>query len=110
MAGRFDGLSDSQWHVIAPLIPKPEYRTGRPGPDSRKVLNSILYVLITGCRWCDIPLGSQWAPRSTAHKWLGIWSEQGVINDIKRALLTIADLAGLIDWERASVDGSFSPR
>jgi transposase len=27
----------------------------RPRADDRMVLNGILYVLTTGCRWCDMP-------------------------------------------------------
>ncbi|MDQ3828315.1 MAG: transposase [Candidatus Tectomicrobia bacterium] len=41
-----------------------------PHPLVRKVVNTLLYVLITGCRWCDIPRGPQWASRSAAHRWL----------------------------------------
>ena len=29
--------------------------TGRPRADDRRTLNSILYVLTTGCRWMDMP-------------------------------------------------------
>lgn len=50
---------------------------GRPNPDLRKVLNTILYVQITGCRWCDVPVGDRWAKRSTAHEWLGILQKDG---------------------------------
>ncbi|MCP5508284.1 MAG: hypothetical protein H7A37_08320 [Chlamydiales bacterium] len=32
---------------------------GRPNPDLRKVLNTILYVEITGCRWCGVSVGQQ---------------------------------------------------
>jgi transposase len=39
---------------LAPLLP-PEAQTGRPRMDDRKVLNGILYVRVTGCRWCDMP-------------------------------------------------------
>jgi hypothetical protein len=47
-------LSDAQWELIQPLLPaaKP---TGRPRADDRRTLNSILYVLRTGCRWKDLP-------------------------------------------------------
>ena len=77
MPGRFEGLTDEQWKMIDPLIPEEPYVFGRPHPDRRKLLNTILYVLITGCRWCDVPIGSQWAKRSTAHKYLGKWLIEG---------------------------------
>lgn len=109
MAGRFEGLTDEQWNMIDPLIPEEPYVFGRPHPNRRKLLNTILYVLITGCRWCDVPIGTQWAKRSTAHKYLGIWQIEGKWHRLKCALLEIAELQSLIDWSRGSVDGSFSP-
>ncbi|MCG6135166.1 MAG: hypothetical protein MET45_10945 [Nostoc sp. LLA-1] len=30
---------------------------GMPHAPYRHVLNSLLYILITGCRWCDLPRG-----------------------------------------------------
>ena len=45
-------LSDGEWDAIKPFLP-PKARTGRPRADDRLVLNGILYVLTTGCRWMD---------------------------------------------------------
>src|SRR6266542_3716417 len=47
-------VTDAQWDRIKRLIPRPA-RTGRPRADEREVLNGILYVLHTGCRWEDLP-------------------------------------------------------
>lgn len=109
--GRFEGMSDAQWAVLQPLLPsEPEKRgKGMPHADWRQVVNTILYVLITGCRWCDVPQGPQWAPRSTAHRWLGCWQREGVWQRVLNGILATAELAGRIDWVQASVDGSFSP-
>ena len=45
-------LSDTQWAVIAPLLPK-----NQPGApiDDRRVLSGIIHVLQSGCRWRDSP-------------------------------------------------------
>src|SRR5690606_28466239 len=48
-------LTDEQWAVIEPLLPKPKPGPGRPPADPRKTLNGILYVLKTGCTWADMP-------------------------------------------------------
>src|SRR5262245_15018185 len=109
MQGRFTGLTDAQWSLIENLLPKSPKRVGRPNPDLRNVLNTILYVEITGCRWCDVPIGDQWGKRSTAHEWLGDLQREGIWRKIKDGILGIADLASLIDWEKGAVDGSFSP-
>ena len=112
MAGRFEGLTDLQWGFLSSFFPPPPQKRGKGSPpaDRRKVLNSILYILITGSRWCDLPKGEQWGARSTSHRWLERWMEEGTFERIKQGLLSVAHLNGLIDWESSSVDGSFSPR
>jgi transposase len=56
MAGRFEGLSDLEWKLFEDIFPpEPEKRgKGMPHAPYRYVLNSLLYILITGCRWCDL--------------------------------------------------------
>jgi len=108
--GKFTGLTDEQWKLIFPLLPPKREGPGRPNPDLRKVLNTILYVEITGCRWCDVPIGECWSKKSTAHDWLGWFNESGTLNRIRNAILSIADLAKMIDWTKGAIDGSFSPR
>ena len=111
MSGRFEGLTDLQWGFLSSFFPPPPQKRGKGSPpaDRRKVLNSILYILITGSRWCDLPKGEQWGARSTSHRWLERWMEEGTFERIKQGLLSVAHLNGLIDWESSSVDGSFSP-
>jgi transposase len=50
----FRELSDEEWELIKLLLP-PKAKTGRLRADDRRVLNGILYVLTTGCRWMDMP-------------------------------------------------------
>jgi len=50
----FRELSDEEWGLIEPLLPS-KAKTGRPRADDRSIINGILYVLTTGCRWMDIP-------------------------------------------------------
>ncbi|MEO1560747.1 MAG: transposase, partial [Cyanobacteria bacterium J06632_19] len=57
------GLSDLEWKLFEDVFPPdPEKRgKGMPHVPYRHVLNSLLYILITGCRWCDLPRGEVWA-------------------------------------------------
>lgn len=49
-------LTDEQWKIVLPLIPKKEGR-GRPTTiDLRQVLNAILYLVRTGCQWRNMRL------------------------------------------------------
>ena len=82
---------------------------GMPPVPFRYVLNSLLYMLITGCRWCDLPRGKIWASKSAAHRWLKRWKEDGTFDHLQSRILAIADGKGLINWSYGAIDGSFSP-
>ena len=97
-------LTDAQWHLIAPLLPAPA-RTGRPRVDDRQVLDAILFVLFTGCRWNDLP--REYAASSTAFRRLGQWQRLGIWERIRQMLLSQLEDAGKLDWQRGVIDGSF---
>ena len=52
-------LTDWQWKIIAPLIPRSKPGGRKRTVDVREVLNAIFYLLRTGCAWrllpCDFP-------------------------------------------------------
>ena len=113
MPGRFEGLNDAQWMVLESLLPPPPKKRGKgmPHVPFRSILNSIFYILITGSRWCDLPDNRQiFAHRSSAHRWLMRWGDDGTFEKICAGMRELADLNGQIDWSRSSVDGSFSLR
>jgi len=111
MAGRFDGLSDIEWQLVADIFPPapPPRSRGMPRTPFRKVVNTFLSVLITGCRWCDLPRGPQWASKSAAHRWLQRWQVDGTLVAMQARILGIAEEHGIIRWQYGAVDGSFSP-
>jgi transposase len=108
MAGRFEGLTDIQWEVLEAFMPKEEVSVGKPHTPWRKVCNTILWILISGGRWIDVPIGQQGGSKSASHRGLGIWQEEGTLNKILSSLLEIAELEGRLDWDRLSADGFFS--
>lgn len=112
MSGRFEGLTDAQWRLLQPLLPKdpPERPKGKPHTPWRNVCNSLFWILITGSRWCDLPEGPIWGSKSATHRWLGEWQEDGTLNNLLIALRESAHLAGLIKWDRLAVDGFFFRR
>ncbi len=65
MAGRFEGLSDLEWQLLADIFPPapPQRGRGMPHIPFRKVVNTSLYVLTTGCCWCDIPRAPHGLPK-----------------------------------------------
>ena len=58
----------------------------------RYVLNSWLYnILITGCRWCDLPRGEIWASKSSAHRFNQRWQVDGTFEHLQSRILAIAE-------------------
>ena len=63
MAGQFEGLSDIEWKLFSKLSTVLGKRgKGKPPTDPRCALNTLLYLLFTGCRWCDVPRGPYGPP------------------------------------------------
>ena len=48
-------LSDDQWALLEPMIPKPSKR-GRPRGDRRPFINAILYIVKGGIPWRLLPI------------------------------------------------------
>ena len=71
-------LTNEQWQVIRPLLPKPAKR-GRPPIDRRDILDAILYVVRTGCQWRQLPLDfPKWKTVYTVfRRWRinGLWEQ-----------------------------------
>ena len=77
---RFD-LSDEEWRLLEPLMPKARKRARK---DDRKVLNAIFYVLRTGMPWRDLP--ERYGPYTTAYNRFNRWSRRGIWKRIFDAL------------------------
>jgi putative transposase len=59
-------LTDAQWAVLQPLMPRAK-PGGRPRKvDMREVLNTILYLNRTGCQWDLLP--HDLLPKSTVYE------------------------------------------
>ena len=48
-------MSDEEWGVISPFLPPKPKRGRRASSDDRSLINGILYVVTTGCRWREMP-------------------------------------------------------
>lgn len=77
-------LSDSQWHLIKDMIPaaKPG---GRPRQlDMRRVVNAILYLLITGAQWRYLP--HSYPKWSSVYAYFRQWRKDGTWKRIHDSL------------------------
>lgn len=100
---RFSELSDKQWDFIKPYLP-PQPIVGRKRANDRKTINGILYVLITGCRWHDMP--RRYGSYQTAWRRLNRWSREGVWSRILAAAQEKAYSLGKLNLEIVSVDST----
>jgi transposase len=78
-------LTDAEWDLIKPMIPRAQ-RGGRPRKtDMREVMNAVRYVLRTGCQWRQLP--KDFPPRSTVYSYFWEWSRYGVLDRLHHELL-----------------------
>ncbi|PTD94272.1 IS5 family transposase [archaeon SCG-AAA382B04] len=103
MGLRFEELKDEQWKFVEPVLPsQPE--TGRPRADDRRTINGILYVLITGCKWSDMP--EKYGSYVTAWRRLKRWQKKGVWQEIVERLQEEAYREGELGLDKAVVDST----
>jgi transposase len=81
--GYSSSLTDKEWEIIEPLLPKKK-RTKPPTWSKRKILDGVLYQLKNGCNWCDLP--NDLPPYSTVFWHYKQWREEGIIDNIRVVL------------------------
>ena len=100
---QFTELTDKQWKMIQKHLPPPA-RTGRPRSDDRTTINGIIYVLITGCRWSEMP--EKYGDDSTANLRLRKWQQKGIWKNILSDAIKSAHRQNRINLQKISVDSS----
>ena len=84
-------LTDAEWALLAPLMPPPK-PTGRPRTTClREVFDAILYIATTGCQWRMLP--NDFPPVSTVRGYFYAWRNDGLLEEMNRALVEAARLA-----------------
>jgi putative transposase len=77
-------LTDEQWALIEPLIPKAK-PGGRPRTvDIREVVNALLYQARTGVQWELLP--HDLIPKGTAYDYFARWHDDGTLDAVVAAL------------------------
>ena len=84
-------LTDAEWAVIEPLMPvrRPTGRLRRT--KLRDVFDALLYVVTTGCQWRMLP--NDFPPVSTVRGYFYAWRNDGLLDEMNRALVEAARLA-----------------
>ena len=102
-------LTDDQWFLIEDLFPEsqPSPLGGRPRHSSRDCLEGILFVLLTGCRWKDLP--RSFPSKSVCHQRFMLWVTTGVFQRAWRRLLELKDDLRQLDLDTLLGDAKFIP-
>jgi putative transposase len=77
-------VTDEEWALLVPLIPKAKRGGRKREVDMREVFNGVMYVLSTGCQWRYIP--KDLPPKSTVYRYFCDWSYDGVLDRIHHTL------------------------
>ena len=98
-------LTQKQFNLILPFIRHKPRKTGRPPADLYEVVNGMLYVLSTGCRWRDLPHDFD-VHYTTCYRRFIAWVKDGTLKKIFEELKHKADKKNLLHWRNAYLDAS----
>ena len=102
VTGRAD-LTDAQWAVLEPLLPR-GVKPGRPPKwTKRQLIDGIRWRVRAGAPWRDLP--ACYGPWQTVYGLFRRWQRDGTWAQILTGLQARADAAGLITWD-VSVDST----
>ncbi len=109
-------LSDAEWEILEPLMPRPSGR-GRPREHSwREILNGMFYIVRSGCAWRLLP--HDLPPWKTVYHYNRLWRKDGTwerMNAAVRQQLRIQmgrdqqPSAGIIDSQSIKTTGVGGP-
>ena len=80
-------LTEEQWQLIRPNIPRSKSGTrkgGRPSVDVRVVVNGLMYFARAGCSWRMLP--RDFGPWPTVHHYYRTWRRDGTLQKLHDAL------------------------
>lgn len=98
-------LAQPQYDWLAAKLPEPVVRT-KPVTPNNELLNGILFVLKTGCRWQDIPTSICTHGYASCWRRFNFWRKRGALKLVWQEVLLILDKQGKLDLSLGNLDGS----
>lgn len=97
-------LTDEQWAVVEPLLPRPLRPFGRPPRPARDMLNGMFWILFSGAPWRDLP--ERYGPWQSVYHRFNAYRKNGTFERILGSLQMQLNEKGLLDWSLWCVDGT----
>lgn len=98
-------LSLGQFKLLAGKLMTRKKSTGRPKADLKEVVDGILYVLSTGCRWRDLPHDFK-VSYGTCYHYFRKWNDSGKLQQVFEFLKEEANRRNYLHWRNAYLDAS----
>ena len=95
-------LSDEDWRKIERLLPAERGGRGRPWNSHRRTIDGVLWMLMTGAPWRDLP--SVYGPWTSVHGRFNRWARDGTWRRIQEALLQELDENDGVDGDHWFID------
>lgn len=97
-------VPDQLWEQIEPIILEqdPPKATGRKRVNQRKVLDSMIYRLRTGCQWNSLP--KAFGDDSTVHRTFQRWVRCGLFPRVWAVIQSHCEELGGVHWEWQAAD------
>jgi len=93
-------VAQPQYNSLAGHLPEPPPSKTKPLTPNDELLNGILFVLKTGCRWQDIPTSI------CSHGYSSCWRSRGALKLVWQQVLVLLDHEGQIDLSLGNLDGT----
>jgi transposase len=98
------GLTDGEWALIEDMFPKNGVKAGRPWSDHRKMIDAMLWILVAGAPWRDLP--KEFGPWQTVHDRFSRYRRDGTLDRILDRLKLKRNEQGKIDCGLFCIDGT----
>lgn len=99
-------LSQEQYDWLADHLPEPPPSRTKPVTPNNELLNGVLFVLKTGCRWQDIPMSVCVHGYSSCWRRFNFWRRRGALKLVWQHILILLDRQGKVDLSLGHLDGS----
>jgi transposase len=99
-------LNQPQYDWLAAQLPQPPASKTKPAIPNNELLNGVLFVLKTGCRWQDIPVSVCAHSYVSCWRRLELWRKRGALKLVWQQILILLDQQGKLDLSLGNLDGS----